>query len=121
MKRYCRLKSWQACYALILDVYRLTEGFPVRERYGITSQIRRAAVSAAANIAEGAAKRGDREFRRFLDIALGSLSEVSFYITLAGDLGYLSPTETTGLEIKRDHANRLTWGLYRTTAASTRT
>ncbi|MEA2724940.1 MAG: hypothetical protein QOH59_2711, partial [Gemmatimonadales bacterium] len=71
------------------------------------------AYSAAANIAEGAAKRGTREFRRFLDISLGSLSELSYILQLARDLGYLKPEEWGEVEALRDHAGRLTWGLYR--------
>ena len=71
-KRHERLKAWNACHDLVLEIYRKTSGWPVRERYGLTAQARRAAYSAAANIAEGSAKRGGAEFRRFLDISLGS-------------------------------------------------
>ena len=77
------------------------------------SQARRSAYSAAANIAEGAAKRGVREFRRFLDISLGSLSELSYILQLARELDYLRPEEWGEVEALRDHAGRLTWGLYR--------
>ena len=73
----------------------------------------RAAYSAAANIAEGAAKRGSAEFRRFLDISLDSLSELSYILLLARDLTYLKAEEWGEIEALRDHAGRLTWGLYR--------
>ena len=111
--RYAGLKSWVACHELVLRIYRLTECWPRSELYGLTSQARRAAYSAAANIAEGSAKGGIREFRRFLNIALGSISELTYILLLARDLGYV-PQEVWGeMEAMRDHAGRLTWGLYR--------
>ncbi|MBA3258908.1 MAG: four helix bundle protein, partial [Gemmatimonadales bacterium] len=70
-KRHERLKAWVACHELALAVYRCSRDWPSTERYALTSQARRAAYSAAANIAEGAAKHGARTFRRYLDIALG--------------------------------------------------
>ena len=111
--RHQSLKSWVACHELVLAVYRETRRWPATEQYGLTSQARRSAYSAAANIAEGAAKRGNREFRRFLDISLGSLSELSYILQLARDLGYLKPEGWGEVEALRDHAGRLTWGLYR--------
>src|SRR6266576_666660 len=70
---YERFRAWHACDALVIAVYRATERFPRSELYGLTSQARRAAFSAAANIAEGSAKSGRREFRRYLDIAIGTV------------------------------------------------
>jgi four helix bundle protein len=102
-----------ACHELVLAIYRETRRWPTTEQYGLTSQARRSAYSAAANIAEGAAKRGTREFRRFLDISLGSLSELSYILQLARELEYLKPKEWGEVEALRDHAGRLTWGLYR--------
>ncbi len=72
----------------MLDVYRLTAGFPKHELYGLTSQFRRAAVSIPANIAEGFRKRGTQDKVRFLNIAEGSLEECRYYLILAKDLGY---------------------------------
>lgn len=112
-KRHEQLKSWVACHELTLAIYQVSMGWPAREQYGLTSQARRAAYSSSANIAEGSAKRGAREFRRFLDISLGSLSELSYILLLARDLGYLKPEEWGEVEALRDHAGRLTWGLYR--------
>ncbi len=74
--------------ALAKDVYRFTESFPKTEVYGLTSQIRRAAVSVPSNIAEGAGRNGNREFLKFLYIARGSLSELETQILLAKDIGY---------------------------------
>jgi four helix bundle protein len=110
------LKAWLACHELVLAVYRETRSWPGTEQYGLTSQARRSAYSAAANIAEGAAKRGTREFRRFLDISLGSLSELSYILQLARELHYLKPEVWGQVEAIRDHAGRLTWGLYRAVA-----
>ena len=112
-KRHERLKSWAACHELALSVYRMTQDWPANERYGLISQARRAVYSASANIAEGSAKRGAREFRRYLDMSLGSLAELSYILLLARDLGYLKTEGWGEIEALRDHAGRLTWGLYR--------
>lgn len=112
MMPYERFQAWQACDALVLAVYRVTAKLPKSELYGLTSQSRRAAVSAAVNIAEGSAKRGPREFRRYLDIALGSLSEVSYLLRLASRLGYLPEDEWKQADDLRADASRLTWRLY---------
>jgi len=112
-KPYERLKAWAACHQLVLAVYRTTSKWPKDEMYGLTAQVRRSAFSAAVNISEGSMRRGSREFRRFLDISLGSLAELSYTLTLATELGYLQTEQQTEVEILRDHANRLTWGLYR--------
>lgn len=108
---YERFKAWAACHDLVLAIYRDTERWPKTELYGLTAQARRAAFSAAANLAEGSTKRG-REFRRFIDIAAGSLSELAYVLHLAAELGFLDSEEHIELEVLRDHANRLTWGLY---------
>lgn len=78
---------WQRAHQFVLCVYRETEKFPRDERYGLTSQLRRSAVSIAANIAEGFVKRGVADKLRFLNIAQGSLEESRYYLILASDLG----------------------------------
>ncbi len=112
-KRYSDLKAWQACHALVLAIYQKTSRWPESERYGITGQTRRAAVSSAVNIVEGSAKSSRAEFRRYLNIALGSLTEVAYLLELARDLKLLDQSTFCELEIARDHAGKLTWGLYR--------
>lgn len=82
------LMVWQKAHQLVLAIYRLTKEFPADERFGLTSQIRRAAVSVAANIAEGFGKRGKPDKARFFNIAQGSLEEVHYYLILGSDLGY---------------------------------
>ena len=79
---------WQKAHAWVLEVYRLTTKFPSHELYGLTSQLRRAAVSIPANIAEGYKKAGTADKRRFFNIAQGSLEECRYYLILARDLHY---------------------------------
>ena len=116
---YKRLEAWKVCHELTLAVYGATREFPPEELYGLTSQARRAAVSAAANIAEGSAKRGPREFRRFLDISLGSLAELSYILQLARELSMLPQNEWSDLERIRGRAGYLTWQLYKSIAGTT--
>jgi len=116
MMPYERFHAWKACDELTVAVYRVTASFPRHELYGLTSQARRAAFSAAANIAEGSAKRGAREFRRYLDIAIGSLSELAYALRLSSRLEYLSGEQWHELDELRASASRLTWLLYRSVA-----
>jgi four helix bundle protein len=82
------LVVWRKAHELVLAVYRLTESFPEREKFGLSHQMRRAAVSVPANIAEGFGKRSQAEKARFLNIAEGSLEECRYYLILAQDLRY---------------------------------
>jgi four helix bundle protein len=95
-----------------MAVYAATAHWPKSETYGLVSQVRRAAVSAETNIAEGSGKRGRKEFRRFLDIALGSLAEVECLVRIARDLKYLDTEDAQRLDRARADAGRLTWRLY---------
>ena len=112
MLPYERFRAWRACDALVVAVYRATDSFPRSELYGLTSQARRAAFSAAANIAEGSAKRGRREFRRYLGIAIGSLSELAYTLQLSRKLEFLPEDAWATLDGLRADASRLTWRLY---------
>jgi four helix bundle protein len=89
MKDFRSLKVWQRSHELALSVYKITLPFPQEEIYGLVSQLRRAASSVPANIAEGCGCNGNREFARFLGIALRSASETEYHLLLARDLGYL--------------------------------
>ncbi len=89
MGDFRNLRVWQRAHQLTLDLYGETRGFPKEERYRLTSQLRRAAVSIPANIAEGCGRNGDTELARFLTIAKGSASELDYFLLLAHDLGYL--------------------------------
>lgn len=112
MHPFERLIAWQHAHRLVLETYRLTSAFPANERFGLTAQARRAAFSVAANIAEGCAKRGKPEFRRYLDIVLGSMSELTYAMMLARDLRYLSVEDWQAFEVVRAEAGRTIWGLY---------
>jgi four helix bundle protein len=79
---------WQKAHTWVLAAYRFTEGFPTKETYGLVSQLRRAAVSIPANIAEGFKKSGVADKRRFMNIAQGSIEECRYYLILSRDLGY---------------------------------
>jgi four helix bundle protein len=89
MRDFRELKVWEKAHALTLDVYRTTAEFPKNEMYGLTSQVRRAAGSIGANIAEGGGKNSRPDFARFLRIGLGSASELEYHLLLLRDLGYL--------------------------------
>ena len=112
MKPYERLLAWQASHRLVLGIYQATQRWPKPEQYGLMSQSRRAAFSSPLNIAEGSAKRGSREFRRFLDIALGSMSELTYCLRLARELDYLGEAEWKGIEDQREEAGKVLCGLY---------
>ena len=113
MMPFERFLAWRLCHALALRTYEVTRAWPSEERFGLIAQARRAASSAASNIAEGSAKRGRGEFARFLDISLGSLSELSYWFLLARDLKFLAGTDWSELDQQRDEAGKATWGLYR--------
>lgn len=98
------LLVWQKAHAFALSVYRLTESFPDRERFGLSHQMRKAAVSIAANIAEGFAKRSRADKARFMNIAEGSLEECRYYLILTEDLGY-GPAEL--LTVSLEEVSRL--------------
>ena len=115
MRPYQQLRAWRACHELFVTLYGVTSKWPAHERYGMTVQIRRAALSAGSNIAEGVVKHSPREFARFLDVTLGSLSEVSYQLLAARDVGVAKNDEFEQLERLRDTASRLTWSLRRAT------
>lgn len=112
------LIAWQRAHALFLEVYRLTRTWPMEERYGLTSQTRRAAFSVAANLVEGNAKRGAAEVRKFLDISVGSLAELRYAVRAATDLGYCRPEGLTQFHVLATETGKLLWGLLR--SANTR-
>jgi len=96
-RNFKELIVWQKAHQFVLELYRFTRVFPTDEKFGLTSQIRRAAVSVPANIAEGFPKRSTNDKARFFNIAQGSLEEVHYYLILAKDLGYGDPAKLLGL------------------------
>jgi four helix bundle protein len=94
MQRFTELRVWQRSHALVLEVYRATLKFPSEERYGLTAQLRRAALSVPTNIAEGSKRVSRQEYARFLNVAEGSLAETEYLLMVARDLGYVAMKET---------------------------
>ena len=103
-RSFRELVVWQKAHEFVMTVYRLTESFPDREKFGLSHQLRRAAVSIPANIAEGFGKRSQAEKARFLNIAEGSLEECRYYLILTQDLGY---GQTEPLMSTLEEASRL--------------
>jgi four helix bundle protein len=97
---------WQKSMALAKEVYRLSKAFPREERFGLTSQVRRAALSVPSNIAEGHARQG-KEFAHFLSIARGSLAEVETQLLFAVEIGYLSPDQLPAALALADEIKRM--------------
>ena len=97
-RSYKELIVWRKAHSFVLNVYALSEGFPKSELYGLTSQFRRAAVSIAANIAEGYVKKTPADKLRFFNISQGSLEECSYYIVLAKDLKYITEAQSIALD-----------------------
>ena len=98
MQDFKKLTVWEKSHRLTLAVYRATAGFPKAELYGLTSQIRRACASIPANIAEGCGRSGRAELGRFLQVAMGSASELEYHLLLAHDLEILGNSEYKSLE-----------------------
>ena len=106
MRDFRDLKVWEKAYGLTLAAYRATKEFPREERFGLTSQVRRAAASIVANIAEGCGRDGEAELARFCQIAMGSASELECELMLTRDLGFLKSDDYERLtsdviEVKR--------------------
>jgi four helix bundle protein len=113
MKPHKNLLAWQKGMSLVTLIYEITADFPREELYGLTSQLRRAAVSVPSNIAEGAADRTCEQFRHFLSIAIGSLNEINTQLEIAYRIGYLDQIEYCKAERMVDECLAITFGLRR--------
>lgn len=113
MRPHQKLEAWSKAIELVTDVYRSSEHFPREERYGLTSQIRRAAVSIPANLAEGAGRRSPKEFAHFLSNSQGSASELETELIIANRLGYLDEATFAKLISQLERIGRLITGLAR--------
>ncbi len=111
MGNFQHLVAWQMAYRLVLDIYRETAGFPYEERFGLTSQLRRGAISVASNLAEGTGRGTQNELRRFASIARGAVHELACQLMVARDLGFLSSQEATHLLSSADRIGRLLSGI----------
>ena len=113
LKSYQDLEVWKKSIELAELVYRLSAKFPAEEKFGLTSQMRRAAAAVPANIAEGAEREGTREFLQFLGIASGSLAETETFLILAERLGLSAPEQAKPVQAQAASVGRLLNGLKR--------
>ena len=113
IRNFKDLLVWQAAVRLATQTYQLTRSFPPEERCGLQSQLRRAAVSIASNIAEGHSRQYDNEFRQFLHIALGSLAEMETQIHIANELKYLREADLHEVFGQIDEVRKMCWGMIR--------
>ena len=113
MRPFRKLVVWQKAHRLTLDLYQVSRTFPHEEQYGLTSQIRRCAASICANLAEGCGRGTARDFARFVQIALGSASELEYHLLLAADLGYIDTDVHPRLETEVIDVKRMLTGLAR--------
>lgn len=111
---YRDLKVWQLGVDLALEIYRVTSDFPKSEQHGLTSQMRRAAVSIASNVAEGHARKTQKELHRFLNIAKGSLAELETQLIIASELGFVDKKRIEKVLSMTDQESRMLSGLMRT-------
>ena len=111
MQRFTDLKVWQRSHQLVLNIYRLTAQFPADEKFGIVSQLRRAALSVPTNIAEGSKRRSNQEYSRFLNIVEGSLAETTYLLMVSADLGYLNPGASKTTLAEASEVARMLHGL----------
>jgi four helix bundle protein len=112
MEGYKRLKVWQKADQFAYEVYKITKPFPKEEAFGLTAQLRRAALAIPTNIVEGYSRRGDRELGRFLNMAFGSLCEAKYFIQFAARLGYIEQKKIKQIQVSGDELGRLLWGFY---------
>ena len=117
-KPHKRHVVWQESVSLVGEVYRMTKRFPAQERYGLTSQLRRAAISIPSNIAEGAARNTKRDFANFLHNAQGSLSELDTQLDIAQTLAYLSSSERDLIGQRLVAIDRMLTGLIKSVKRS---
>jgi four helix bundle protein len=111
MRPHEKLEVWNKAVEFVVTIYKLTETFPKEEKYGLTSQIRRAAVSVPANLAEGAARQSNKEFIHFLSNAQGSASELDTELLIAYKLGYLSQSNYSTVCASLGNISRVISGL----------
>jgi four helix bundle protein len=114
---YKELKVWQKADAFAFEIYTITKSFPKVEAYGLTSQIRRAALSIPTNIVEGYARNGDKELARFITIALGSLTETVYLLNFCWRLRYISQQDYERMEALRSEVGKLLWNFYKKVAS----
>lgn len=114
MHNYKKLKIWIKARTLVKEVYMITEQYPQEEKYGLTSQIRRAAISISSNIAEGSGKESEKEFNRFLEIAYSSAFELESQIILSEDLNFISHDDSSKILTQIQEIQKMIYSFSRT-------
>ncbi len=110
--RYKNLEVWRLAHSFVLEVYQATKGFPKNEEFALAVQIRRAVVSVPTIIVEGYSRKGDKELARFIDIALGSLAETRYLLSLSHVLGYLPEGRLADMEKRGAELGSKLWRFY---------
>lgn len=111
-ERWQKLEVWKLADELAFNVYKVTRGFPKEELFGITSQVRRAALSVPTNIVEGYSRKGDKELARFVNISLGSLAETKYLLYFSNRLEYFQEGEYSNLKTGYNTLGKLLWKFY---------
>ena len=111
-ERWQKLEVWKLADELAFQVYKLTKNFPKEEIFGITSQIRRSALSIPTNVVEGYSRKGDKELARFINISLGSLAETKYLLYFSNRLGYVRGQDYKKLKADFDVLGKLLWKFY---------
>lgn len=121
MRNYRELEVWGKAHKLTLELYRRSRAFPKEEFYGLTSQLRRAAISVGANLAEGCGRQTTAELARFVRISMGSASELDYHLLLAQDFGYLRPNDYRELSLELTRIRKMLASLLATLESGVKT
>ena len=113
MRDHRKLRAFHLANNLTIEIYRLTRSFPKEELFGLTSQMRRAALSVAANIVEGEARKSSRDLLRFLNMAFGSARELGYFLELSKHLGFISEPEAKAIVAMQQETTRVLYGLLK--------
>lgn len=111
MRNFKDYEIWSLSHELTLDIYKITKEFPKEERFQIISQMQRAAYSIPSNISEGCGRHSDKDFNRFLQIALGSAHELEYFILLSKDLMFIDENTYTEIDLKINFLKKKIYGL----------
>lgn len=113
MRNFRNYKVWEESHNLVIDVYRITKEFPNNEIYSLVSQMRHSVISIPTNIAEGSGKESEKDFARYISIAIGSSSEIDYLIELSKDLNYIDKDEYKSLNKKISDIRKQLFGFYK--------
>jgi four helix bundle protein len=116
IRSYRDLDAWQLSMEIVVEIYRITKAFPAEEKFGLTAQLRRAAVSIPSNIAEGHDRLGAGEYRRFVSVARGSVAEAETQLAVSVALGFIAENDIIRVSSQLTRASKMLFSLYRSLA-----